>query len=201
MAPKGANILEWTDQMELAFINIMFEKLKRSHTTSWKQREWDDMTVEMGKQFLDEQLYFHKIKDKCTRLKGMYKQFTELVNHTSVGWDVDTNTIKASPDVCHMFIKCELEFLIILVEKYNKSFKKNRASKTFRSRGCKHYRLLNELFNSSTTTNALCITSTDLLRTSDEERQLHEEFISTSKKKQNQPINHEEGFDESDDPV
>ncbi|OWM68058.1 hypothetical protein CDL15_Pgr017626 [Punica granatum] len=183
MAPKGANILEWTDQMELAFINIMFEKLKRSHTTSWKQREWDDMTVEMGKQFLDEQLYFHKIKDKCTRLKGMYKQFTELVNHTSVGWDVDTNTIKASPDVCHMFIK------------------KNRASKTFRSRGCKHYRLLNELFNSSTTTNALCITSTDLLRTLDEERQLHEEFISTSKKKQNQPINHEEGFDESDDPV
>ncbi|OWM75369.1 hypothetical protein CDL15_Pgr021085 [Punica granatum] len=64
MAPKGEKILEWTDQMELAFIHIMLDKLKRSRTTSWKQRDWDEMTVEMGKQFPDEQLCPRKIKDK-----------------------------------------------------------------------------------------------------------------------------------------
>ncbi|PKI68007.1 hypothetical protein CRG98_011603 [Punica granatum] len=137
----------------------------------------------MGKQFPNEQLCSQKIKDKNTRLKRMYKQFTEMVNHTGIGWDVDTNTINESPDVRDMFIN------------------KNRVFKTFRNKDCKHYRLLNELFNSSSATGALRISSIDLPRTSDEEQQLHEEFISTSKKKQKQPVNLQEGPDESDDPV
>ncbi|OWM83293.1 hypothetical protein CDL15_Pgr012774 [Punica granatum] len=58
------------------------------------------------------------------RLKGTYRQFTELRNHTEVGWDADTNTVKASPDVWDMFIK------------------KNMAFKAFRTKGCKHYILL-----------------------------------------------------------
>ncbi|OWM67754.1 hypothetical protein CDL15_Pgr017451 [Punica granatum] len=82
MVPKGENILEWIDQMKLAFIHVMLDKLKRSHTTSWKQRDWDETTMEMGKQFPDEQLCSHKIKNKSTRLKTMFKQFTELLNHS-----------------------------------------------------------------------------------------------------------------------
>ncbi|PKI64065.1 hypothetical protein CRG98_015509 [Punica granatum] len=123
------------------------------------------MTVDMGKQFPDEQLCSYKIKDKATRLKTMYKQCTELLNHTGVGWDDDTNIIKVTPDVCDTFIK-------------------NRAFRTFRTKGCKHYRLLNELSSASTATVTLRISSTDRPRTSDEEGQLHEEFLSTSKKRQ-----------------
>ncbi|PKI63841.1 hypothetical protein CRG98_015825 [Punica granatum] len=89
----------------------------------------------------------------------MYKQFTKLKNHTGVGWDAGTNTIKASPDVWDMFIK------------------KNRAFKAFRTKGCKHYTLLNELFSSSIATGALRISSTNPPTTSSEERRLHAAFI------------------------
>ncbi|OWM77343.1 hypothetical protein CDL15_Pgr016740 [Punica granatum] len=99
MALKGENILEWTDYVEFAFIHIMLEKFKRTHTTSWKQRDWVEMNVEMERQFPDVQLGFQKLQQKTTRPKTMYKQFTELLHHKPVGWDEDTNTIKASPDI------------------------------------------------------------------------------------------------------
>ncbi|OWM73902.1 hypothetical protein CDL15_Pgr018962 [Punica granatum] len=75
----------------------------------------------------------------------------------------------------------------------------SRAFKTFQTKGCKHYCLLNELFSASTTTGALCISLTNRPRTSDEERQLHKKFPSTSKKKHKQHVNLEEGSGESDD--
>ncbi|PKI69587.1 hypothetical protein CRG98_010035 [Punica granatum] len=104
------------------------------------------------------------------RLKTMYKQFTELLNHIGVGWRKTTTLSRQVPmyEIClsrynlrlptsHNIISIfflsfehELEFLIISIEKYDESFKKNKAFKTFRARGCKHYLLLNELFNAST---------------------------------------------------
>ncbi|PKI75435.1 hypothetical protein CRG98_004105 [Punica granatum] len=100
-----------------------------------------------------------------------------------MGWDADTNTIKASPDVWDMFIK------------------KNRAFKAFRTKGCKHYILLNELFSSSCASGALLISSTNPPTTSSEERRLHAAFISASRGKQKQYVNIGEGSDESDDLV
>ncbi|OWM82574.1 hypothetical protein CDL15_Pgr002149 [Punica granatum] len=166
MAPKGEHVLEWSDEMELAFIHIMLEVFKVTQTTSWKRSHWEEMTKEIEKQFPEAQLCWTKVRDKCARLKGTYRQFTELRNHTGVGWDADTNTIKASPDVWDMFSK------------------KNRAFKAFRTKGCKHYSLLNELFSSSTATGALRISSTNPLTTSSEERRLHAAFISASRGKQ-----------------
>ncbi|OWM79399.1 hypothetical protein CDL15_Pgr022811 [Punica granatum] len=66
---------------------------------------------------------------------------------------------------------------------------------------CKNYKLLNELFNSSTATGSLCMSLTNPPRTSDDDRQVLEEFLSTSKQQQKQPINLEEGSDQSDDSV
>ncbi|XP_031388634.1 uncharacterized protein LOC116201512 [Punica granatum] len=183
MAPKGENVLEWSDEMELAFIHIMLEVFKVTQTTSWKRSHWEEMTKEIEKQFPEAQLCWTKVRDKCARLKGTYRQFTELRNHTGVGWDADTNTIKASPDVWDMFSK------------------KNRAFKAFRTKGCKHYSLLNELFSSSTATGALRISSTNPPTTSSEERRLHAAFISASRGKQKQAVNIVECSDESDDPV
>ncbi|OWM76765.1 hypothetical protein CDL15_Pgr004977 [Punica granatum] len=183
MAPKNEKIIEWTDQMEFALINIMLEKLRTTHTTSWKGNIWDEIIAEMINLFPDQQLCLQKVKDKHKRMKINFTKFSELVRHTGVGWDADTNTITAGLDVWDMFKK------------------KNRAYKTFRSKDCKHYYLQKELFSSSVATGALRISSTDLPPTLEEERRLNEEFLSRSKGKQKQHVNLEEGFDESDEPV
>ncbi|OWM63492.1 hypothetical protein CDL15_Pgr026252 [Punica granatum] len=52
------------------------------------------MNLEIERQFFDVQLGFLKLQHKTTRLMTMYKQFTELLHHTGVSWDEDTNTIK-----------------------------------------------------------------------------------------------------------
>ncbi|OWM74404.1 hypothetical protein CDL15_Pgr013308 [Punica granatum] len=46
-----------------------------------------------------------KLKTKLRRLKTQYSQFTELIQHAGVGWDEQTNTVKASPDIWDKFIK------------------------------------------------------------------------------------------------
>ncbi|OWM77463.1 hypothetical protein CDL15_Pgr016860 [Punica granatum] len=78
---------------------------------------------------------------------------------------------------------------------------KNRAYKTFRSKGCKHCDLQKQLFSSSVATGALPISSTDPPPTLEEERRLNDEFLSRGKGKHKQHVNLEEGSDESDDPA
>ncbi|PKI70230.1 hypothetical protein CRG98_009362 [Punica granatum] len=72
MAPKGENIIDWSDEMEFAFINIMLEKLRREHTTTWKQTTWNEITVEMVNLFPDQQLGLQKKNRayKAFRSKG-----------------------------------------------------------------------------------------------------------------------------------
>ncbi|OWM64894.1 hypothetical protein CDL15_Pgr028611 [Punica granatum] len=111
-----------------------------------------------------------KVKDKHQRMKTNFTRFSEIVRHTGVGWDADTNTITADPDVWDMFIK------------------KNMAYKTFRSKGCKHYDLQKQLFSSSVATGAVRISSTDPPPTLEEERRLNEEFFSGGKGKQKQHV-------------
>ncbi|PKI71869.1 hypothetical protein CRG98_007728 [Punica granatum] len=45
------------------------------------------------------------MKDKYQRMKTNFTRFSEIVKHTGVGWDADTNTITADPDVWNIFIK------------------------------------------------------------------------------------------------
>ncbi|XP_031384161.1 uncharacterized protein LOC116197993 isoform X2 [Punica granatum] len=182
MAPKGENIIEWSDEMDLAFLNVMLEKQRRTHTTTWKTSAWKEITAKMMNLFPDKQLFLHKVKDKYQRMKTNFTRFFEIVKHTGVGWDADTNTVTADSDVWDMFIK-------------------NRAYKTFRSKGCKYYDLQKQLFSSSVATGALRISSTDPPPTLEEERRLNEEFLSRGKGKQKQHIDLEEDSDESDDPA
>ncbi|KAL2517437.1 Myb DNA-bind 3 domain-containing protein [Abeliophyllum distichum] len=50
--------------------------------------------------------------------------------------------------------------------------------RTFRKEGCKHYELLGEIFGGTTATGGLGNASTQLPPTSDEERQLEDDFLS-----------------------
>ncbi|OWM64923.1 hypothetical protein CDL15_Pgr028641 [Punica granatum] len=133
--------------------------------------------------FPDKQLFLYKVKDKYQRMKTNFTRFSEIVKHTGVRWDTNTNTITTDPNVWDMFIK------------------KNRAYKTFRSKGCKHYDLQKQLFSSSVSAGALRISSTDPPPTLEEERRLNEEFLSREKGKQKQHVDLEEGSNESDDPA
>ncbi|PKI64029.1 hypothetical protein CRG98_015561 [Punica granatum] len=91
--------------MEFAFPNVMLEKLRRTHTTTWKTNTWNEIIAEMINLFPDKQLCLQKVKNKHQRMKTNFTRFSEIVRHTGVGWDVDTNTITADPDVWDMFIK------------------------------------------------------------------------------------------------
>ncbi|OWM80392.1 hypothetical protein CDL15_Pgr019672 [Punica granatum] len=92
MAPKGDGILEWTDALESAFIDVLLEKFTRTHTTSWKGKDWEQMNKELEEQFLGTTLGSKKLQQKLRRLRTQYTQFTELVSHTGVGWDETINT-------------------------------------------------------------------------------------------------------------
>ncbi|OWM81063.1 hypothetical protein CDL15_Pgr007094 [Punica granatum] len=157
--------------------------MRRTHTTTWKTSTWKEITDEMIKFFPEKHLFLQKVKDKYQRMKTNFTRFSEIVKHTCFGWDADTNTITADSDVWDMFIK------------------KNRAYKTFRSKGCKHYDMQKQLFSSFVATGILRISSTNPPPTLEEERRLNAEFLSRGKGKQKYHVNLEEGSDESDDPV
>ncbi|XP_031402619.1 uncharacterized protein At2g29880-like [Punica granatum] len=124
MAPKGDGIVEWTDELESAFVDIMVDKFQRTHTSSWKMKDWEQISRELEDKFPGVILGADKVKTKAQRMKTQYTQFIELIQHTGVGWDGPTNTVKANSDIWDKFIKRHSNF------------------RTFRSKGCKHYEAL-----------------------------------------------------------
>ncbi|PKI72481.1 hypothetical protein CRG98_007148 [Punica granatum] len=91
--------------MDLAFLNVLLEKMRRTHTTTWKTSTWKEITDEMINLFPEKHLCLQKVKDKYQRMKTNFTRFSEIVKHTGVGWDADTNIITADSDVWDMFIK------------------------------------------------------------------------------------------------
>ncbi|PKI48995.1 hypothetical protein CRG98_030582 [Punica granatum] len=69
------------------------------------------MSTELEQKFPGVTLGADKLRAKPRRMKCQYSQFTELIQHTGVGWDEQTNTVKASPDIWDKFIKMEEQFL------------------------------------------------------------------------------------------
>ncbi|OWM89927.1 hypothetical protein CDL15_Pgr012564 [Punica granatum] len=183
MAPKGDGILEWTDTLESAFINILLKKFTRTHTTSWKGKDWEQMNKELEEQFTVTTLGTKKFQQKLRRLRIQYTQFTKLTAHIGVDWDETTNTVKASADVWDKFIK------------------KNSSYKSFQSKGYKHYNSLKELFRSKTATSALRISSAEPPKSPGTYACMEEEFLAVATSHGKEPINLEEGFGDSDDSV
>ncbi|OWM63214.1 hypothetical protein CDL15_Pgr010614 [Punica granatum] len=183
MAPKGDGILEWTDALESAFIDVLLEKFTRTHTTSWKGKDWQQMNKELEEQFPGTTLGIKKLQQKLRRLRTQYTQFTELVSHTGVGWDETTNTVKASAHVWDKFIK------------------KNSGYKSFQAKGFKHYNSLNELFRSKTATGALRMSSAEPPKSPETYARMEEDFLAASANRGKEPLNLEEGSGDSDDPV
>ncbi|KAL2504378.1 Myb DNA-bind 3 domain-containing protein [Abeliophyllum distichum] len=77
-----------------------------------------------------------------------------------VTWDPNTNKVNAAEEVWQHFYTV------------NKS-----DYKIFKREGCKHYHILGEIFSGTTATGGLGNASTQLPATSDEERQLEDDFL------------------------
>ncbi|PKI61517.1 hypothetical protein CRG98_018101 [Punica granatum] len=76
---------------------------------------------------------------------------------------------------------------------------KHNNFKTFRSIGCKHYAALVELFRSSTATGALRISPTDPLKSPGTYERMEEQFLAAQTSRGKEPIDLEEGSDDSND--
>ncbi|KAJ8759894.1 hypothetical protein K2173_009995 [Erythroxylum novogranatense] len=163
MGGKGIEVddaKDWPEKNEYAFLLILYERVKNDpkHAPSFKPSDWEAMDKELTKVIM-ESYGIEKLKGKYNRLRTKHRQFSELLNHTGVTYESESNTVHAPEEVWQMF------------------FQKNRVFKTFRRKGCSHYELLGQIFNNSTATGHLHHASTQLPPTSDEEREVETEFL------------------------
>ncbi|CAK9147497.1 unnamed protein product [Ilex paraguariensis] len=92
-------------------------------------------------------------------LRNKYRTFKELLSTIGFGWDPETNIVTAEEDVWAQFIMT------------------NPQAKCFCKKGCDHFNLLGLIFEKSIATGILARTSTQGPLTSNEERELEEEFM------------------------
>ncbi|XP_052197194.1 L10-interacting MYB domain-containing protein-like [Diospyros lotus] len=101
-----------------------------------------------------------RLKGKWNRLRKVHRLFAKLVGHTGVTWDPNTNKVDAAEEVWQHF------------------FTINKAEyKIFKKEGCKHYAVLGEIFGGTTAIGGLGNASTQLPPTSEEERQIEDDFL------------------------
>nr|KAJ0190992.1 hypothetical protein LSAT_V11C800412780 [Lactuca sativa] len=74
-----------------------------------------------------------KLKGKYHHMRFVHTKFSELINHTSVTWDVASGKVFANDTV------------------WDDYFRREKVFKTFKKKGCKIYPLLSLVFSSSTT--------------------------------------------------
>ncbi|KAL2550302.1 uncharacterized protein Fot_11832 [Forsythia ovata] len=101
-----------------------------------------------------------RLKGKWNFLRKVHRMFSELLGHTGVTWDPNTNKVNDAEEVWQYFYTI------------NKSDYKN-----FKREGCKHYHILGEIFSGTTVTRGLSYATTQLPATSEEERQLEDDFL------------------------
>ncbi|PIA31877.1 hypothetical protein AQUCO_04700019v1 [Aquilegia coerulea] len=98
--------MDWTDNNENAFLSMLHEKVKRDPkgAPTFKTSDWNAMDNELylsiGKRYGAERL-----KGKYNRLRSKHRDFSDLLEHTGVTYDLGSNTVFAPEDVWQMFFK------------------------------------------------------------------------------------------------
>ncbi|XP_019189693.1 PREDICTED: uncharacterized protein LOC109184104 [Ipomoea nil] len=98
---------------------------------------------------------------KYNRCKDLHKRFLEVLNHTGVTFNAETNKAIADDEVWESF------------------FKKNKIFRTLYKQGCKHYEMYCLIFGNNYATGGLANPSTQQPVNSNEERQNEDNFIMT----------------------
>ncbi|XP_022847374.1 L10-interacting MYB domain-containing protein-like [Olea europaea var. sylvestris] len=153
--------MSWSDENEHTFIEILYEKVKSNvlQCSTFTKDEWGRINENMiASTKMDYGI--DRLKGKWNRLRKIHRMFSELLGHTGVTWDPNTNKVNAAEEVWQHFYTI------------------NRSDyKMFKREGCKHYHTLGEIFSGTTATGGLCKASTQLPNTSEEERQLENDFL------------------------
>ncbi|XP_031406941.1 uncharacterized protein LOC116215385 [Punica granatum] len=144
---------DWPLENELAFIQILLEKIKQMGNISFKRAIWSEMDGELYAA-AGERYGVEKLRGKFNRLRKKYREFSELIAHNHVVWDRASNKVLAPEDV------------------WMKFFLKGKSYKAFRKRGCDHYELLGQIFGKTSPTAFAQYSSST-------HRQLEEEFLAT----------------------
>ncbi|XP_052188897.1 uncharacterized protein At2g29880-like [Diospyros lotus] len=158
---KTKEPMSWSDENEHAFIGILYENVKSGmlQCSTFTKDDWGKINQAMIT--LTKTDYgIDRLKGKWNRLRKVHRLFSELLGHTGVTWDPNTNTVNAPEEVWQHFYTI------------NKS-----EYKIFKKEGCKHYETLGEIFSGTTATGGLGNASTQLPPTSEEERQLEDDFL------------------------
>lgn len=159
---KAKEPMSWSYESERVFIGILYEYVKTGtlQCSTFTKDQWGKINQEMIEATKSDYA-MERLKGKWNRLRIVHRLFSQLLGHTCVTWDPNTNKVNAVEEVWqHFYTINKTEF------------------KIFRKDGCENYELLEEIFGETTATGGLSNASTKLSLNSDDERQVEENFLS-----------------------
>ncbi|XP_023904953.1 uncharacterized protein LOC112016657 [Quercus suber] len=153
----------WPSHVEHIFIEIMLEEQLKGNMAKgvFKGSMWTSITTELnrrtGKDFI-----LNQVQQKHNRLRTKQRKWSQLLRHTGLGWDEQTQTVTCSDEVWQYVVAS------------------NRGANSLRNKGCPDYPSLQQLFTPSTATGNLQIPSNTPPLNSDKERALEEELANAN---------------------
>lgn len=96
--------ISWSDENELAFVEILYERVKSNalQCSTFTRDEWGRINETMiASTKVDYGI--DRLKGKWNRLRKIHRMFSELLAHTGVTWDPNTNKVNAAEEVWQHF--------------------------------------------------------------------------------------------------
>uniref|UniRef100_A0A2N9GZZ6 Myb/SANT-like domain-containing protein n=1 Tax=Fagus sylvatica TaxID=28930 RepID=A0A2N9GZZ6_FAGSY len=149
----------WPPQIEKLFIDLIVEECIKENMPDgvFKRFTWNIMVTKLNA--CANRSFNHKqLKTKFNRLRIRHRIFSQLLEHTGMGWNPVTNTVTASEEVWQNVLAA------------------TPKAKEFRKKGCDHYDKLGTLFNKTTAIGLLAFASTEDPTNTEEERELDEQY-------------------------
>ncbi|KAF4381384.1 hypothetical protein G4B88_029739 [Cannabis sativa] len=125
----------WPPQVERYFIALLLKESKKSlHTSTLDRKTWkaidNDLFSNFGRRY-----DLAKLKSKFNRLRKMHREFSSILSQTGAEYDPETNLIRADDDFWDAYLK------------------RHPGAKRYQRKGCAHYKLLDQIFKTLSTTN------------------------------------------------
>ncbi|KAH9792734.1 hypothetical protein KPL71_004254 [Citrus sinensis] len=151
---------DWSSRTETIFIRILHDHVKKGdlQTSTFTKKIWTTISDELFEQS-QKRFNVGQLKSKFNRLCKKHREFSDLIAYTGFGWDLVSNTVTSSKAVWAEYIK------------------RVPGVKSYRKKGFEHYQTLGEIFNTTTAYGHLCFSSNQVPLSSDEDRELEEDYL------------------------
>ncbi|KAH9734861.1 hypothetical protein KPL71_017538 [Citrus sinensis] len=149
---------DWSSRTENAFVRIVHD-----------HKIWTTISDELFEQS-HKRFNVGQLKSKFNRLRKKHREFSDLVAHTGFGWDLISNTVTTSEAVWAEYIKVNS-----IIDACWHS--RVPGVKPYRKKRLEHYQTLGEIFNTTIASGHLRFSSSQVPLSSEEERELEENFL------------------------